>query len=75
MGIIEDIMHLDGIRWDQHTFNPTLQGNVTLFAVDSDDEIQEIEHQLSTDNCETSDSEDKPEDTTTIDWDHIEEDT
>jgi hypothetical protein len=46
---------------------PKLQDNVTLCVVDIDDEIQEIEHQLSTDNCETTDNEDKPEGTDTID--------
>jgi hypothetical protein len=45
----------------------TLQINVTLFAVDTDDEIQKIEHQLSTDRCETADSKDESQGTTTID--------
>jgi len=46
-----------------------------IFDVDTDDGIKEIEHQLSTDNCKTADSGDKPEDTTTIAGNDIEEDT
>ena len=46
---------------------PTLQVNVTSFAVDTDGEIQKIEHQLSTDNCQTADKENKSESFATVD--------
>jgi hypothetical protein len=42
----------------------TLQNNVTLSTVDTDNEIQEVKHQFSTDNCKTTNSENKSPDVT-----------
>ena len=46
---------------------PALQVNITLFTVDTHDEIQKVKCQLSTDNCQTADSKNKSESFATID--------